>query len=518
MVLLNRMLFLLVLLCFIPKPTVAQSSYKVKAQKVNVRIQPSTSSPIAGSVSRGTIIEVKSINNGWASFKYNGNIRYVSVSYLEKVETKQRNKSESRNTTTRNNYASGSPSKTYRSRSNSQKNRRQSNALWRFDLSAMPHSGRGEYENSVLDFSLMLGGDIPLRLCNTDFTLETGLRYLNRQGCVEIGPGIVMANANYLEAPFRLAYEMPLGRNLALRMGAGPYLSYMMDEGGGIQVGLEPAVSLRYKKFSVGLQYSAPVIKGFDSKGATVAMLNLSIRFGKNGWQNIATGLNAIGTASQMFSESDMLDRSGTGGQTVNESDMSSYGRNVNGISPEAYKEMQKLHEKRTRLYSDWKYNQSLIERMKRQKLYGDTYEKLRKKNAKLHKEIKEIDSQIREIVKEEHGKRVSESTREIEREKREKEYGKEMGKAEEDSKNLYKYQMQYKRWYEDVKERIYRTLGNKDFSPSEKRKMIKDDQLIMKKYRKKYEDYVKEKLPNADNSIENWVPTDEELINCRKK
>ncbi len=92
------------------------------------------------------------------------------------------------------------------------------------------------------------------------------------------------------------------------------------------------------------------------------------------------------------------------------------------------------------------------------------------------------------------------------------------MGKAEEDSKNLYKYQMQYKRWYEDAKERIYRTLGNKDFSPSEKRKMIKDDQLIMKKYRKKYEDYVKEKLPNADNSIENWVPTDEELINCRKK
>lgn len=283
-------------------------------------------------------------------------------------------------------------------------------------------------------------------------------------------------------------------------------------------MGLEPAVSLRYKKFSVGLQYSAPVIKGFDSKGATVAMLNLSIRFGKNGWQNIATGLNAIGTASQMFSESGMLDRSGTGGQTVNESDMSSYGRNVNGISPEAYKEMQKLHEKRTRLYSDWKYNQSLIERMNRQKLYGDTYEKLRKKNAKLHKEIKEIDSQRREIVKEEHGKRVSESTREIEREKREKEYEKEMGKAEEDSKILYKYQMQYKRRYEDAKERIYRTLGNKDFSPSEKRKMIKDDQLIMKKNRKEYEDYVKEKLPNADNSIENWVPTDEELINCRKK
>ena len=306
MELLKRILFLLALLCFVPKLTVAQSSYKVKIQKVNVRTQPSTSSTIVGSVSQGTIIEVKSINNGWASFKYNGNIRYVSASYLEKVETKQRNKSESQNTTTRkNNHARGVPSKTYRSKSNSQKNRHQRNALWRFDLSAMPHSGRGEYKNSVLDFSLMLGGDIPLRLGNTDFTLETGLRYLNRQGCVEIAPGTVMANANYLEAPFRLAYEMPLGRNVALRMGAGPYLSYIMDEGGGIQIGLEPAVSLRYKKFSVGLQYSAPIIKGFDSKGATVAMLNLSIRFGKKGWQNIATGLETLSTIGQSVIDSD---------------------------------------------------------------------------------------------------------------------------------------------------------------------------------------------------------------------
>ena len=60
--------------------------YRVSGQKVNVRSAATTKSSIVGSLLHDQQVEVKSISNGWATVDYKGATRYVSASYLEKVE------------------------------------------------------------------------------------------------------------------------------------------------------------------------------------------------------------------------------------------------------------------------------------------------------------------------------------------------------------------------------------------------------------------------------------------------
>lgn len=333
----------LLLLVSLPANLCAQDRYKVKATKLNVRSQPSTNGSLVGSLSAGTIVEVMTINNGWATIKYNGSTCYISATHLEKIDRSSSASAASNRTRTQTNRLLSSASAKPRDhRMNTSYSSLSRKPLWRFDLSAMPHKGRGDY-NSVLDFSLMLGGDIPISLAGKDLTLETGLRYLNRKGCVEIDHD-VLANANYLEVPARLAYDLPIANNLDLRFAAGPYLSYMMDEEGGLAVGVEPTVSLKYKNFSVGLQMSAPLYKAYDWESSSVAMLNLSIRFGKKGWGNIGKGILAAGAVSQTILDSGLLDSQLTQQESEDDDD----------DDVETEQDKKKLYRKYNEKYKKW--------------------------------------------------------------------------------------------------------------------------------------------------------------------
>lgn len=57
--------------------------YKVTGNDVNIRTGPGTSYAVVGTLYKGDIINVKSIDNGWAKFKYNGQWRYVSSTYIK---------------------------------------------------------------------------------------------------------------------------------------------------------------------------------------------------------------------------------------------------------------------------------------------------------------------------------------------------------------------------------------------------------------------------------------------------
>lgn len=63
-----------------------QKKYKVTASSLNIRSKPSTNGDIVGKFYKGDIISVKSIDNGWAKFKYNEQWRYVSATYIKEVK------------------------------------------------------------------------------------------------------------------------------------------------------------------------------------------------------------------------------------------------------------------------------------------------------------------------------------------------------------------------------------------------------------------------------------------------
>ena len=66
--------------------TSSSSSYKVTARSgLNVRSGPGTSHSIYTTLPNGTIVEVVSIENGWATISYNGKTAYVSSAYIEAV-------------------------------------------------------------------------------------------------------------------------------------------------------------------------------------------------------------------------------------------------------------------------------------------------------------------------------------------------------------------------------------------------------------------------------------------------
>ena len=60
----------------------AQTTYRVTAQSLKVRSSPSTRGQIAGKLSKGEIVYVEFIENGWATINYNGKTRYISAQYI----------------------------------------------------------------------------------------------------------------------------------------------------------------------------------------------------------------------------------------------------------------------------------------------------------------------------------------------------------------------------------------------------------------------------------------------------
>jgi len=69
-------------------PQGSSSQYKVTPQiGLNVRSGPSTNYKRLGAFPYGTIIEIFSIKNNWASIKYNGQDAYISAAYIQKTDS-----------------------------------------------------------------------------------------------------------------------------------------------------------------------------------------------------------------------------------------------------------------------------------------------------------------------------------------------------------------------------------------------------------------------------------------------
>lgn len=59
--------------------------YIVTGNDVNIRTGPGTSYPVVGTLYKNDVIYIKSIDNGWAKFKYNSQWRYVSSTYIKEA-------------------------------------------------------------------------------------------------------------------------------------------------------------------------------------------------------------------------------------------------------------------------------------------------------------------------------------------------------------------------------------------------------------------------------------------------
>lgn len=315
-----------------------QSTYKVNTQKLNVRSAPSTKAAVVGSLKMGETVKVKSISGGWATISYGGKTCYVSASLL-KQENQKTSASSSKSTkqgltqnrTAGNRYsASRSTSRSYRQSKNSVARP----ALWNFTVGGMSHSSYGE---SLFDWSLMLGGDIPISLKGKPFPLETGLRYLSQKmiiqsdfdGWIEDNRGYE-GRASVLEVPLRLAYDLPLSNNLALRLSAGPYISWLLSGPGGFNFGIEPSVALKYKYVSLGLQFAAPLHQGFKNEYSSAPMLTFGIRFKSSAWKYIGDGLVVASAGLSAAAES--MNSAAYGQQTVVPS-VSGFSDDEGGIS-----------------------------------------------------------------------------------------------------------------------------------------------------------------------------------------
>ena len=305
---------LLVLVAFLMTNIAAaqKGDYEVNVRNANVRAIPSTKSAIVGSLSAGTVVKVKAIENGWASFNYQGKTCYVSARLLKAANAQATQKEEG--TMPSSAQAMSMPQnkrqpavKAYSSQAKARSQNKDRKALWRFDISAMPQGGLSDYGySSVINVSAMLGGDFPVKWFGNSCTIETGVRYLYRKAFVNKN-GDLMTDNNYIEIPVRLAYDLQLSKNLSLRMGAGPYLSYGLSNGVGLSAGVEPAISLKYKNFSAGVQYSASLASGKISSKSNVVMVNLAIRFGGKAWTSIGKGVHAVGNVSEAILESGLL-------------------------------------------------------------------------------------------------------------------------------------------------------------------------------------------------------------------
>ena len=281
----------------IPTETFCQSAYRVKVQKLNVRSSPSTQSRVVGSLSKDEEIFVLKVKDGWATINYNGKSCFVSANHIE-IKGNRNETSNSYKNTLQPSSADGysEHSRIINTSSDSYGSYKKPSALWNFTVGGW--MAKDVEDKSKFAWFLQLGGDFPISIGNKSFVLETGARLFNRDIFVEDEGTLYYGNSIFLEIPLRLSYDIPLAKDFDLRIGAGPYFSYLMNDPKGVHVGIEPSVVLKYKNFSLGLQYSLPLYEGYKNELKKFPMLTLGIRFKTKDWDKIAAGLSVVGTTA----------------------------------------------------------------------------------------------------------------------------------------------------------------------------------------------------------------------------
>lgn len=56
--------------------------YTVTANRLNVRVSPSTGADVLGALQKGQTVTVKSVSNGWATITFKGRTAYINASYI----------------------------------------------------------------------------------------------------------------------------------------------------------------------------------------------------------------------------------------------------------------------------------------------------------------------------------------------------------------------------------------------------------------------------------------------------
>ncbi len=102
--------------------------------------------------------------------------------------------------------------------------------------------------------------------------------------------------ASLLELPVRFGYKIPLSTKSLLRVGAGPYVSFGLNNGFRYyQSGISTAVTFEYRKINVGLNYNIAVHNAFDKFGHDGVFLTFGIKFKSSAWKSIGIVAAAVG-------------------------------------------------------------------------------------------------------------------------------------------------------------------------------------------------------------------------------
>lgn len=523
-----NMLTLIVTMLFltIHQQALAQTSYKVTANKLNVRATPSTNGAVIGTLAAGTVITPLNISKGWAKINYKNKLGYVNADYLEKKGTEAKAIAKTRQSLSANAGKVNTSRTLTTQKKVTYKSQLQRQSKWLFSLGAMPHS---TYEEGLTNLSwmAMLGGDFPVTISGCDLSLETGLRYMNLNYGVKV-TDYIYSSASLLEIPVLLCYDLQIADNLSLRFGAGPYFSYLAESGGGLMIGLEPKVVAKYKNVGLGVHFSAPLYKGFDGEKKNFPMLTLNFTFGGKTWKHIATGLEAVGQIGQSVLDSGLL----SSNQEVNTQKQGDYIEQQNtdyieidGIyfTPEEekrLKEIEKLVKRKKEKAIKYGNLSGSLNRMKASVKANEYYseeQKLQRESLRLLDERSAIYRHAKErmktgIMTPTYQHYVDEEKIKEEEEKAEKKV------AERNASNFRSERgQQLSNWYSRDRSTIHQIkIGSASYrylSISERRKLIQECQKRMKEYRKEYEKYAGgQTISGADKELENWKPTNSEL------
>ena len=82
-----RCLIFFLLVSLLSTGLYAQTAYKVMAEKVNVRSNPSSQASVLGTLNKGEVIMVTQVVNGWVSFLFKEKVGYVSLFTVKKTDT-----------------------------------------------------------------------------------------------------------------------------------------------------------------------------------------------------------------------------------------------------------------------------------------------------------------------------------------------------------------------------------------------------------------------------------------------
>lgn len=211
----------------------AQKQYEVSATKLNVRSEAKSNGKIIGSVTKGEVLSVSDISNGWAEIRFNGRKGFVSSQYLKAVR---------------------------RSSSHSSSSQRTNNGSWNNETMSSSYSGSSLLENrqSGLGMTADMGFGYSHKVFSVLFGYDLGYQ-LKHMLYFGVGPVLQADFSDYgsgfgaggaLKIRFTAPLKSKVSPMVGFRLG---YLYNFTASSGGLFFGPELAICIK-QHFNVGIQ------------------------------------------------------------------------------------------------------------------------------------------------------------------------------------------------------------------------------------------------------------------------